>query len=193
MLDFYIEQAAVVFGLAYVIAIVFERSIGWLFGILNSVVSIWLFYRINLKAESVLYIYYVVAGIYGWWNWSKSQKSKLNKSELQIQEYSLLNHLALIVFGGIASVGLAEVLIAFNSGAPYIDAFTTVFAFIATWLTTKKVFSNWIYWIVVDIVSTYLYYSRGLEFYSALMFLYTVIAFIGAYNWNKERRSKVTS
>ena len=78
-------------------------------------------------------------------------------------------------------------MIYFFSGAkkPLTDSFTTIFSFIATYLTTKKWIENWIYWIVIDAVTTYLYFSRGLEVYSLLMLAYSIIAIYGYLEWKK--------
>ncbi len=68
---------------------------------------------------------------------------------------------------------------------PYADAFTTVFSLAATFMVTRKVLENWIYWIIIDIVSTYLFASRDLYLSSALFVLYTVIAVFGFFNWSR--------
>ena len=39
----------------------------------------------------------------------------------------------------------------------YLDTFTTVFAVFATYMLTKKVLENWLYWVIIDSVSIYIY------------------------------------
>ena len=74
---------------------------------------------------------------------------------------------------------------------PLIDSFTTIFSFIATYLMAKKWIENWLYWIVIDGVSVYLYYTRGLEIYALLMFAYTIIVVYGYFEWKKLEVVKV--
>ena len=74
---------------------------------------------------------------------------------------------------------------------PLIDSFTTVFSFIATYLTAKKWIENWLYWIVIDAVTVYLYFSRGLNIYALLMLAYSVIAIFGYLEWKKLKVVKV--
>ena len=69
---------------------------------------------------------------------------------------------------------------------PIIDSFTTVFSVIATYMVTKKVLENWLYWIVIDIVSVYLYFSRDLQLTSLLFVIYTIVAIFGYFSWKKK-------
>lgn len=177
-----LEIIAVIFGLLYVFLIAANKISCWIFGILGSLVSIYLFVvHAQLYAESVLYLFYVFAGIYGWINWSKQQEPNT------VFSLSVGKHLITIGVGVVLSIGLYFVLSWWFPEAkkPLIDSFTTIFSFIATYITTKKWISNWIYWIVIDAVTTYLYFSRGLEIYAFLMLAYTLIAVFGYLKWRK--------
>jgi nicotinamide mononucleotide transporter len=55
----------------------------------------------------------------------------------------------------------------------------------------KKWIENWFYWIAIDGVSVYLYYTRGLEIYALLMFAYTIIVIYGYFKWKKLKVIKV--
>ena len=68
----------------------------------------------------------------------------------------------------------------------YLDTFTTVFAVFATYMLTKKILENWLYWIVIDSVSIYIYINKGFYLTAVLFAFYTVLAFIAYNNWKKE-------
>jgi nicotinamide mononucleotide transporter len=70
-----------------------------------------------------------------------------------------------------------------SSKMPIIDSFTTVFSVIATYMLTKKIIENWLYWVVIDILSIYLYFNRELHLTSLLFILYSIIAIFGYYSW----------
>ena len=53
-------------------------------------------------------------------------------------------------------------------------------------MVTKKVLENWIYWIVIDIVSVYLYFSRDLQLTAGLFAAYTIVAVFGYLSWKKQ-------
>ena len=71
---------------------------------------------------------------------------------------------------------------------PIVDSFTTVFAIIATYMVTKKVLENWLYWIIIDTVSVYLYFSKDLHLTSLLFITYTIIAVFGYFIWIKQAK-----
>jgi len=177
-----LEIAAVILGVIYVVLAAKNKISCWIFGILGSILSIVLFVvYAKLYAEAILYVFYVLAGIYGWFNW------KNQKNEDEVYQRNLKTHFIIIVGGTILSVLLYYGLTSFFKEAekPLIDSFTTIFSLIATYLTTKKWIENWIYWIVIDVITTYLYFSRGLEIYALLMLAYSVIAVYGYLQWKK--------
>ena len=75
-----------------------------------------------------------------------------------------------------------------NQANPYLDAFTTIFSLMATFMVAKKVLENWIYWIVIDLLSIQLYAHRDLNLTAVLFALYTVIAVVGYFRWRKAFR-----
>jgi nicotinamide mononucleotide transporter len=180
-----LEILAVALGLAYVILAALKNRWCWPFGILGSLVSMYIFVTYSfLYAEAILYCYYVLAGIWGWIQWNKPQKED---TATDISQKPLIEHLKLILLGLVLSVLLFLVLyFAFpKSQRPLFDSLTTVFSFIATWITIKKWIENWLYWIVINVASVILYYSRGLEIYALLMLLNAIMAVYGYFKWKK--------
>jgi nicotinamide mononucleotide transporter len=55
-------------------------------------------------------------------------------------------------------------------------------------MVTKKILENWIYWLVVDSVSAYLYGARGLYLYALLYVFYLVLVVIGYRRWLEDWR-----
>lgn len=182
------EAAAVLCGIFYVILAAREHISCWAFGILNGLLSIYLFYISGLLAESVLYLYYVVAGIYGWYAWAHDDRPADGDADtLHVAEWTHRRHVLIIALGIALSWGVAWFLQSYtNAQMPLIDAHTTVFSFIATWMVTRKILSNWLYWVVIDGVSVWLYASRDLYLYSLLMVAYTILAIWGYVSWRRQ-------
>ena len=181
-IELLLEIIAVIFGVIYVFLAAKNNNWCWIFGILGSAISIVLFVvYAKLYAEAMLYFFYVLAGIYGWLSWKKQADTQV------VYQHGWKKHAMVIAAGIMLSFGLYYTITYFFTDAekPLIDAFTTVFSFIATYLTAKKWLENWIYWIVIDFASTFLYYSRGLEIYALLMFAYTFMAIYGYLQWKK--------
>ena len=179
-----LEIAAVAFNIGYVILAARGNAWCWPLGIIGSLLSIWLFVEIKLYAESVLFVYYVIVGFYGWYQWKKKRTSS---DDLQIRVWEVKYHLLLFLGGYLATWLLFLILHKFTDAAmPLLDSFTTVFSFIATWLTAKRYIENWIYWVALNLLTIYLYYSRDLEVYAVLSFVYTLMAVYGMYNWKRD-------
>lgn len=184
------EYPAVLTGVIYILLAARQHIWCWFFGIISSLLSIYLFYISKLYAESVLYFYYVLAGIYGWYSWT--EKKEKENVVLNISEWSWRSHL-LVILGGIGlSFSLAEVLERYTDAAvPLIDAHTTIFSFIATYMTTRKILSTWIYWIIIDAVSVGLYWYRDLYLYGVLMIIYTLMAAYAYQSWKQSLKHSV--
>lgn len=182
-----VEAIAVALNIIYVILVVKEKILCWPFGILASLISIWLFIQIGLFAEAILFTYYVLMGLYGWWFWSQGRKEG---GELNIQSWKYSHHIAIIAVGIGCSFLLGATLNEWTTAkSPYFDSFTTIFSFIATWLTARKLLENWIYWIVIDLATIFLYASKDIFLYAGLSLIYTCMAIYGLLEWRKKLRA----
>ena len=56
------------------------------------------------------------------------------------------------------------------------------------WALARKYTEQWLFWIVVDAVSCYLYIIKGIPFKASLYGLYVVIAVMGYVKWMKMAR-----
>ena len=183
-----IEATAVALNIVYVVLAIRQNVLCWPFGIAASLISIWFFIEIKLFAEPMLFVYYVLMGVYGWWVWS----SKRQQDGSTISVLTIPKHLLLIAAGALLAV-LLGFFLAENTSAesPYFDSFTTIFSFVATWLTARKVLENWVYWIVVDVATIFLYGSKGAMLYAGLSVIYTVMAVYGLREWRRSYQSQI--
>jgi nicotinamide mononucleotide transporter len=111
----------------------------------------------------------------------------IDMPQLNITSWSWSTHAVVIGVTSLVSV-LVGYFMANNTSAafPYIDAATTCFAVVTTYLVAKKVLENWLYWVVIDLVSIYLYFQKGLMLTSGLFVLYVVMAVGGYIMWRKK-------
>jgi nicotinamide mononucleotide transporter len=176
-----IEWLAVISSIIYVILAAKQLIICWLFAFIGSALFVYLCYIGDLYIESILQLFYVIMAIVGWLNWKNSE------SDSTIKKWGLNNHLLNIVFsGGIAFI-LGLLFDNYTSQAnPYIDAFTTCYSLSATFMVTKKILGNWIYWIVIDIASIYLYAQQGYNLAAVQYVIFTLLALFAFIAWNKQ-------
>ena len=182
---FWIEVLAVIFGLAYLFFLIQQNVICWIFGIIGSLLSIYLFYHSRLYSEAILYSYYVLMGGYGFYMWrrkSEDQSSLL----LVVSELKRLYHIVFLLVGSLMAWVMAWFFDTYtNADKPYLDAFTTIFSFLATYLEARKVVSAWLYWIVLNGVTVLLYFSKGLDIYAGLSVVYFIMSFVGYVRWKR--------
>ncbi|MGY0407232.1 MAG: nicotinamide riboside transporter PnuC [Polaribacter sp.] len=178
-----LEIIAVIFSLIYLMLLIKEKIACWFFGISSSIISIYIFYSIGLYSESLLYFYYIIVGIYGYQLWKKSSNKK---EALKVSTIGIKKHLLIVLIGIITSVILGYFFDQ-NTNAinPYLDASTTIFSFIASFLEAKKILSAWVFWLFINAATVVLYFQQNLSYYLALTILYFLFSIVGYIRWKK--------
>ncbi len=176
-----LEVVAVILALAYLLLAVKERIECWYAALASTAIYIFLFWDVNLLMESALQLYYLVMAVYGWWQWRNLQQ---HNNQAPIATWSLGQHTVVIGLVLILT-WISGYLLSANTAAawPYIDSFTTWSAVVTTYMVARKVLENWLYWIVIDSVSIFLYIDKGLYLTAMLFVLYVIIAIGGFFQW----------
>ena len=77
-----------------------------------------------------------------------------------------------------------------DAAFPYLDSFVTIASLVTTYMVAKKILENWIYWLVIDSLSLYVYVMRGLPLYAALFAVYLVLIVVGFVRWQRDWRAQ---
>ncbi len=190
----WLEAVAVLLGLAYVILAALENIWCWPAALVSVSIYIYLCMEAQLYAETGLQIFYWVMAIAGWWSWSREKRKSGSAGTetgsarpIPIITWSWQLHLVVIGSNIAGTFLLAWLLSTYTEAAfPLLDSFTTVFSLFTTWMVARKVLENWLYWIVIDAASVYLYASRDLYLTALLFILYTIIAAAGFWRWYRQ-------
>tara|TARA_B100001741_G_C16301369_1_gene481430 strand:+ start:49 stop:645 length:597 start_codon:yes stop_codon:yes gene_type:complete len=175
-----VEILAVTFSIIYVILAAKENIWCWLAAIISVSLYIYICFSAKLYAETSLQVFYLFMAFIGYYNWNKKEQ------HLKISEWHIKKHLYIILTGALLAFILGFIFSTYTDAKmPIIDSFTTVFSIFATYMVVKKILGNWLYWIVIDAVSVYLYDSRDLHLTALLFIIYTSIAIFGYFNWLK--------
>lgn len=196
----YIEFFGLVFGLLAVALSSRANIWSWPLGIVNVVLSFFLFYQVQLYPDMFLQLFFLVTNIIGWWRWLHPKPGEEDrKRQLRVSFLSRSGMITLLVVGvtGTFLTGkfaqnlhhLSPVLFNKPSAYPYLDSFIMVMSIVTTFYMIQKKIECWIIWILVDIVATYLYFQRELLLYAILYFVFCFIAAYGLYYWVREYRS----
>ena len=178
----WLEWIVTLTAILYVILAALKNIWCWPFAFISSAIAVYIFYDSKLYVESFLSVFYVIMAVVGYvmWNKTKNDKAQIIKWDLK---WHLINIAASLVLAFLLGYLLQEHT---DQEEPYVDSFTTIFALAATFMVSKKVLNNWLYWIVIDAVSIYLYTSRNLELLAVLYFVYTILATYGWIKWKKQ-------
>lgn len=183
------ELVAVVLAILYLLLAIRQNIWCWLCAGLSTALYVWLFLEAKLYMESLLNVFYFGMAIYGWHNWSAGDQE--NKA-LAISVWPVGAH--------VTAMGVVTVLVILVGGwlnqhtdaaFPFVDSATTFSSIWATFLVARKVLENWYYWLVIDIVSIFIYWERGLELTSLLFLLYVLMIPFGIINWTRSRRERM--
>ena len=181
----WLEIIAVITAVIYVVLAAKTNRWCFLFGLISSAIYIYIATGLKFYFDSAINLYYVIMSFYGWFAWAKKKQEK----ELTVLQMQNKAFLITILGGFILTFSLAYIVDNISDASlPYIDAFTTVFAIIATWMVVKKYIQNWIIWIVVDIVAATMYLYKELYLTAGLFLLYTIISIVGYRQWKTQVR-----
>jgi len=180
-LFFFLEIGAVFLAVAYLLLAVRRDIRCWIAGIMSSSIYFVLMFTANLYMESILQIFYIFMGVYGFNQW----KSDIaNTEEISITTWNLKTHLIVLGIILISSYFAGYILDTYTDAKlPFLDSLTTFGALFATYMVAKKILENWIYWFLIDSVSIYLFIERELYLTSILFCLYLIIIIFGFRSW----------
>jgi len=183
-----LEWLAVLSSLTYVVLAAKRMLICWWFAFTGSSLFVYLCYVGHLYIESILQLFYVVMAVVGWFSW------KLSKADdVEIKTWSFKNHVLNIVVSGFVALLLGFIFDQYTLQAnPYVDAFTTCYSLSATFMVTRKIMGNWIYWIVIDLVSIYLYAQQDYYLTAVQYGIFTLLAIYGFMAWKKEYKRQLS-
>tara|TARA_X000001036_G_C20542000_1_gene750738 strand:+ start:289 stop:882 length:594 start_codon:yes stop_codon:yes gene_type:complete len=177
------ESIAVLFSITYVILAAKQNIWCWAFAAISVILYIYICFTTQLFAETFLQFFYLYMAAYGYYNWNKS-------GEINASQWSASRHLFLILCGSVLAFLTGFYFATYTQAKmPIIDSFTTVFSIIATYMITKKILENWLYWIVIDVTSIYIYFNRDLHLTSLLFMAYTIISVFGYLYWLKKAKA----
>jgi len=157
----------------------------WLFGMVGALFTLILCFDVQLYSEVLLQVFYIGMSIYGWVSWRSAASRNRSGGSFTIQKMSSRLHWKVIVLGLIVALILGYIWSWLGGALPYIDALTTSFSIITTWLIAKRYLENWLYWIVIDLTGIYLYVARDLNLLGLLFVVYTLLAIYGYMKWRK--------
>lgn len=189
----YIEFFGTLLNIWCVYLVAKNKTLNWPVGIMATILFGFLFLQINLYADFIEQIYFLLTGFWGWWAWTTGRKKTGEEKSIQrLSNQSKILWLIAIVFGTIAlgyfTAHLNVYLPQFftePASFPYLDSFTTILSFVATIFLIHKKLEAWFLWILVDIIGIGLYWIKDVRLVSILYIVFLILATNGLVTWRR--------
>lgn len=195
LIEHWLDITTTLLGLLYIYLEYRASILLWLVGIVMPALDICLYYSHGLYGDAAMAVYYTLAAIYGWLVWKFGRKHLQKKGqEMPVTHMPARLYPATILFFLVAWLATWYVLAHYtNSTVPVLDGFTNALSFVGLWALARKYVEQWLFWILVDGVSCYLYIIKGIPFKASLYGLYVAIAIMGYYKWKAMARQHQTN
>ena len=185
----WLENIAILSG---IVSVWFSRKESiWVYptGLINTIFYIYLSYEGQLIGEATVNLYYTIMSFYGWYNWLRKDDQRQlivhvtwsDKKEI-LQQVLFFISLYLVIFFSLTYLKQAF----FEGAIPWADALASASAFTGMWLMTRKKVESWFWWIVTNLASIPLYFTKGYKMTSVYYLILLVLAVLGWIEWRKK-------
>lgn len=186
----YIELIGTVFGLISVYYASKANVLTWPTGIINEIALFVLFFQIQLYADMLLQVFFLVVTVFGWYNWG----NKAGEVPVTSMSRGMGGIYAIVLLVGTILTGIIiqqfhqwmPAYFPLPTTYPFADSFVMVASMLATFLLARKRIETWILWIVADVVSVVLYLIKGVYFLSLEYVVFLGLATFGLLQWRKK-------
>ena len=185
-----LQWLAVIFGVAEVLLAKVNNV--WLYpaGIIATLFSVYLLLDVQLYAESILNLYYLVMSIYGWYYWlSRKQAAPVRISKATSKQWLIT--LVISVGGWLVFYVLLKKFT--SSDVPVWDALVTSTAWAGMWLLARRKIENWILLNISNAFAIPLLFHKHLAMFSVLTFILFIVAIFGFIEWNNIYKKEQTA
>ena len=186
----FIEIIAIITGLISVWHAKKESILVFPFGIITVSLSIYLFYKQSILANSAINFYYLLMNCYGWINWKRNNQ-KIQISNCSKKENIISAIIIIISFISIAYVrwlwSIYQDNLHFLTLDLILDALTSSLFICAMWLMANKKIEHWFLWIIGNTICIPFFFYQDLKGLSFLYLTYSIIAILGYKEWTLKK------
>ena len=189
-IDISLELIAVFFGLLSVWFSKNNNVLVYPTGIINTSIFVYLLVKWELLGDMIINVYYFLMSIYGWYYWTRKSNNEGYTPITRIHSTDIKIILIIIVSSVLFVSYMYSFFEKWSGFVSYVDIITTAIFFAGMWLMARRKIESWFFWILGDIISVPLYFSKGLAFSSFQYLIFTFIAIAGYYKWKSIYNNK---
>ena len=162
-------------------------------GLVNTIIYIYLSFKMGLLGEASVNFYYTVMSIYGWILWTR--KDQQQHHILQITRSTGKEWLQQLTFFGVFYIAVFSSLTYLKKdfaplAIPWADAFASATAYTGMWLMAKKKVESWHWWIATNFASIPLYFVKHYVFTSVYYIVLLIMAISGLLEWSRREKER---
>jgi nicotinamide mononucleotide transporter len=181
-----LEWIAFFFTVANVWLTVKENIWCWPTGFVSVVLYAIVFYKARLYSSAALQIVFFILTLYGWYEWLYGGKQQ---SELHVTATPRKWWPALAALCVALTFAIGRFMQSYGAAFVYWDAAIAAMSIVAQWMMAKKLLENWILWLIVNVLSIFIY-ARSHIYVTALLYtILLVLAFKGYVEWRRSLRN----
>ena len=187
----WLEVIAFVLALTNIACNVFEIHWAWPLTIVASALYAWLFYVSRLYGEAGVNVFFVVAAVWGWWQWLHGHRANSENAQAPLAIATLTQRGLMMAAVAWAALWIACALLLraiTNSDVPWADGFVTAGSIVGTVLLGRKFIENWPLWLIVNAASVALFAYKELHLTVVLYVLFFLLAIWGWIGWRGRMR-----
>lgn len=136
--------------------------------------------------EVIENVFYLVTMVWGIFLWKRNmQQNEDGTSDVKAKKFNWWMWTLAIIGTVILTAIMGFVLDRIGSNQAYLDAATNVMAIFAQFLMIWRYREQWLWWVVIDVICTIMWFNAGNWSMVAMYIAWTINALYGWYNWSK--------
>lgn len=160
------------------------------FGIISTLIFVYLLFQWNLLGDMVINAYYFIMSVYGWYFWLHGNKNQEEVSISKTLRQEWITAIIISITTGLAIYLLYYITDRLENWVSYVDMITTGIFFAGMWLMAKRKLEHWLILALGNLISIPLYFHKGYSFSAFLYIFLFIIAIFGYLEWKKYLNKK---
>lgn len=184
----WISIIGAIIGLTYLFLEYRANAWMWAASIVMAIFYIYIFYTTKLYASMAIYVYFLIASIYGWIAWVTRNRDRETGEEL-ISHVEKRYILPIIIAVVLVFVLIWLILTRFSENQAVItigDSLTTSLNIVALWMISRKWAEQWLLVIPANFISSCLLFLQHDIMSGILFFIFFVVSIFGYFNWKRK-------
>ncbi|SFC40847.1 nicotinamide riboside transporter PnuC [Clostridium uliginosum] len=183
-----IEIFASVMGIINVWLLSKEKVSNFIFGIITVLAYLYIYYKTGLYALAILACCQVGFNMYGWYYWVKNSDKEANVVTSGLTKKGQIIWSAVILIAW-AVWGYVEINILHAQNA-ILDSLTAVLGLVAQYWLSKKLYENWILWILSNLLFIIIYILNGYYVMLILVVIQLILSIAGLLEWHSSYKEQ---